>query len=67
MEPCGTSTFNNGTCMRNLAEPGSRFRAAAPNQPEALLEEPQALQAAGEQRKHQNTAWFLLPGSAIFM
>ena len=34
--------------MRNLAEPGSRFRAAAPNHPEALLE-PQAFQAVGEQ------------------
>ena len=41
MEPlCGTS--------RNLAEPGARFRAAAPNHPEALLEEPQAFQAVGE-------------------
>ena len=34
--------------MRNLAEPGARFRAAAPNHPEALLEEPQAFQAVGE-------------------
>ena len=34
--------------MRNLAEPGSRFRAAAPNHPEALLEEPQVFQAVGE-------------------
>ena len=33
---------------RNLAEPGPRFRAAAPNHPEALLEEPQASQAVGE-------------------
>ena len=33
--------------MRNLAEPGQRFRAAAPNHPEALLEEPQAFQAVG--------------------
>ena len=41
MEPvCGTSW--------NLAEPGLRFRAAAPKHPEALLEEPQAFQAAGE-------------------
>ena len=47
MEPCGTSTFKNETCMRNLAEPGPRFRAAAPNHPEALLEEPQAFQAVG--------------------
>ena len=29
-------------------EPGSRFRAAARNHPEALLEEPQAFQAVGE-------------------
>ena len=28
--------------------PGPRFRAAAPNYPEALLEEPQAFQAVGE-------------------
>ena len=41
VEPlCGTS--------RSLAEPGSRFRAAAPNHPEVLLEEPQAFQAVGE-------------------
>ena len=35
--------------LRNLAEPGPRFRAAAQNHPEALLEEPQAFQAVGEQ------------------
>ena len=41
MEPvCGTS--------RNLASSGPRFRAAAPNHPEALLEEPQAFQAVGK-------------------
>ena len=34
--------------MRNLAEPGPRFQATAPNDPEALLEEPQAFQAVGE-------------------
>ena len=34
--------------MRNLAEPGSKFRAAAPNHPEAFLEQPHAFQAAGE-------------------
>ena len=34
--------------MWNLAEPGSRFRAAAPNHPETLSEEPQAFQAVGE-------------------
>ena len=27
---------------------GARFRVAAPNHPEALLEEPQAFQAVGE-------------------
>ena len=45
---CGTSTFKSGPCMRNLPEPGARFRAAAPNHPEALLEEPQAFQAVGQ-------------------
>ena len=39
--------------MWNFVEPGSRFRAAAPNHPEALLEEPQAFQAVGE--KHGKT------------
>ena len=39
--------------MRNLAEPGARFRAAARNHPEALLEEPQAFQAVGEQTTAQ--------------
>ena len=34
--------------MGNLAEAGPRFRAAAQNHPEALLEEPQAFQAVGE-------------------
>ena len=35
--------------MRNLGEPGARFRAAAQNHPEALLlEEPQAFQAVRE-------------------
>ena len=34
--------------MGNLTEPGSGFRVAAPNHPEALLEEPQAFQAVGE-------------------
>ena len=37
VEPCGTSAFKDGTCMRNLAEPGARFR--------------EAFQAVGEQRK----------------
>ena len=34
-----------GTFMWNLVEPCPRFRAAAPNHPEALLEEPQVFQA----------------------
>ena len=38
--------------MQNLAEPGPRFRAAAPNHPKALLEEPQAFQAVGVKHKH---------------
>ena len=37
----------NGTFMWNLGEPGARFPGAAPNHPEALLEEPQAFQAVG--------------------
>ena len=37
--------------MWNLVEPGSRFRASAPNHTEALLEEPQAFQAVGEKLK----------------
>ena len=41
-------TFKSGTFMWNLGEPGARFPAAAPNHPEALLEEPQAFQAVGE-------------------
>ena len=44
-------TFKSGTFMWNLVEPGSRFRAAAPNHPEALLEEPQAFQAVEEKKK----------------
>ena len=65
VEPCGTSTFKNGTCMRNLAEPGPRFRAAAPNHPEALLEEPQAFQAVGELQQHeQQLPPFVSKGSA---
>ena len=35
------------TVSGNFVEPGSRFRAAVPNHPEALLEEPQAFQAVG--------------------
>ena len=40
--------------MRNLAEPSPRFWAAAPNHPEALLEEPQAFQAVGEKKNSPN-------------
>ena len=43
----------SGTFMWNFGEFGSRFRAAAPNHPEALLEEPQAFQAVGVFR-----SWF---------
>ena len=46
--------------MRNLAEPGARFRAAAPNHPEALLEEPQAFQACGK-----NIAFFIHSSAAL--
>ena len=34
--------------MWNVGELGARFRAAAPNHPKALLEEPQVFQAVGE-------------------
>ena len=44
----GTFTSEPVPFLRNLSEPGARFRAAAPNHPEALLEEPQAFQAVGE-------------------
>ena len=44
-------TFKSGTFLWNLAEPGSRFRAAAPNHPEALLEEPHAFQTVGENNR----------------
>ena len=46
--------------MRSLREPGARFPAAAPNDPEALLEEPQAFQAVGENKptwKPQQPRW----------
>ena len=50
--------------MWNLAEPGSRFGAVAPNHPEALLEEPQAFQAVGE--KHpQYPQGFLQAGDGL--
>ena len=44
----GTFTSEPVPFLRNLSEPGARFRAAAPNHPEALLEEPQAFQAVRE-------------------
>ena len=44
----GTFTSEPVPFLRNLSEPGARFRAAAPNHPEALLEEPQAFQAVGK-------------------
>ena len=37
--------------MWNLGEPGARFRVAAPNHPEGLLEEPQTFQAVGEKNQ----------------
>ena len=43
-------TFQSETFLRNLGEPGSRFRVAAPNHPEALLEEPQVFQVVGEKQ-----------------
>ena len=43
-------TFKSGPLCGTL-KPGARFRAAAPNHPETLLEEPLAFQAVGE--KHQ--------------
>ena len=39
-------TFKCGT-LGNLAEPGARFSATAPNHPEALFARPQAFQAVG--------------------
>ena len=51
---CGTWNllYKIETFMWNLGEPGSRFPAAAPNHPKALLEEPQAFQAVGEKEKN---------------
>ena len=43
---CGTFV-ELGTFMWNLAEPGARFRAAAPH-PEVFLEEPEAFQVVGK-------------------
>ena len=65
LEPWGTCAFmytvRGGTFMCGLAEPGCTFWAAAQN-PEAILEEPQASEAVGGKRKHQNTVWGLLSG-----
>ena len=47
VEPRRTCIWG-GTFMWNLGEPGAGFRAAAPNHPDALLEEPRAFQAVGE-------------------
>ena len=51
--------------MRNLAERGSRFRAAAPNHPETLLEEPEAFQAVGENSLNERSH-FLFKKSFCF-
>ena len=68
MEPlCGTLwnlnflEWNRGTFMQNPAEPGARFRAAAPNHPGALLEEPQAYQAVGEKFDRSTASYFMSP------
>ena len=45
--------------MWNLEESGYRFRAAAPNHPEALLEEPQAFQAVGGTTQNRSETWDL--------
>ena len=42
--------------MWKLGEPGARFPAAAPNHPEALLEEPQAFQAVGGKKWKKSKA-----------
>ena len=74
---CGTVLWNlgtfskSGTCMWNLGEPGARFPAAAPNHPEALLEEPQAFQAVGEKfdsnsRTFQDFKHNILPNATTF-
>ena len=42
-----------------IGEPGARFRSAAPNHPEPLLEEPQAFQAVGEQNLWSPRVFFL--------
>ena len=53
----GTFTSEPVPFLWNLSESGARFRAAAPNHPEALLEEPQAFEAVGEQRKSLEKQW----------
>ena len=49
----GTFTSEPVPFLRNLSEPGARFRAAAPNHPEALLEEPQAFQVKAHVKPQQ--------------
>lgn len=49
---CGTILWRSlWTFMWNPAKPGARFPAAATNHPEASLEEPQAFQTVGWNRK----------------
>ena len=48
--------------MWNLGEPGFRFRAAAPNHPEALLKEHQAFQAVGEKKSLKSFSFSLPHG-----
>ena len=57
MRNLGEPEFLRVEPLRNLGEPGSRFRAAAPNHPEALLEEPQAFQAVGGKKLTRNNQW----------
>ena len=70
VEPWGPWTFKGAIFMWNLGklnlyvelgEPGSRFWAAAPNHPEALLEEPQAFRAScwGKKRGLFSFHWFV--------
>ena len=64
---CGTTWFflwslvepepSCGTLMWNRGEPCARFPAAAPNHPEALLEEPQAFQAVRETNGGWSQKW----------
>ena len=47
VEPWRTWTFKSGTFMWNLGEPGARFRAAAPNHPEAYWKSPKLFKLLG--------------------